>query len=87
MFSTVGVVGWWTSGKAGQPPVRRLAYGVLDTRQVSLPADLKHYWRRVGALSEAPLEEEAMNLITLANFFSLQNKILVFSLLAYASLC
>ena len=55
--------------------------------QVSLPADLKHYWRRVGALPEAPQEDEAMNLITLANFFSLQNKILVFSLLAYASLC
>lgn len=64
-----------------------LAYGVLAIRQVSPPADLKHYWRRVGALMEAPLEEEAMNLITLANFFSLQNKILVFSLLAYASLC
>jgi len=28
-----------------------------------------------------------MNLITLVNFFSLRNKILVFTMLAYASLC
>ena len=40
-----------------------------------------------GAPKEAPQEEEAMDLITLVNFFSLRNKILVFSMLAYASLC
>jgi len=28
-----------------------------------------------------------MNLVTLINFFSLRNKILVFTMLAYASLC
>lgn len=36
---------------------------------------------------EAPQEEEAMDLATLVNFFSLRNKILVFTMLAYASLC
>ena len=31
--------------------------------------------------------EEAMNWVTLANFFSLRNRIFVFTLMAYAALC
>ncbi len=34
-----------------------------------------------------PTGGRSMNLVTLINFFSLRNKILVFTMLAYASLC
>ena len=44
-------------------------------------------WGEAHGPTEAQVEEEAMNLATLATFFSMRNKILVFSMLAYASLC